>query len=139
MKGSPPRMPKNEFPWALASRMVRLSVSRSISVRSAATSTQQPWQRRLQELRIERYRNGGKYSPRLMRLLNFSTDTNPFTPKFQANFAMQPKSALRRVRKTREGSMASGGRGALRALGGQGGFGLGGGFGRLAGDLFGRG
>lgn len=53
MNGSPPRMPKKTFPCALASLMVRFSESRSMASFSS-TSTQQPWQRRLQELMMER-------------------------------------------------------------------------------------
>ena len=51
-----------------------------------ATSTQQPWQRRLQELMIETYRNGGKNSPRLSRDLCRWTESMPFKPMFQASF-----------------------------------------------------
>src|ERR1043166_5012366 len=97
MNGSPPKMPKNAFPCRLASVMVRLSVSRSIISRGASTSTQQPWQRRLQLLMIERYRNGGKYSPRLIRRLNRSTDSIPFPPKFQANFRKHRLSVVRKM------------------------------------------
>src|SRR6266496_433399 len=106
MNGSPPKIPKNAFPCRLASVIVRLSVSRSMASFSS-TSTQQPWQRRLHELTMDTYRNGGKYSPRRMRRLNFSTDNMPITPKFQRNFAMHRLSAERSVRMTREGSMAS--------------------------------
>ncbi len=52
----------------------------------AATSTQQPWQRRLQLLMIETYRNGGKNSPRFSRCLCFCTDRMPFKPMFHASF-----------------------------------------------------
>src|SRR5688572_4457454 len=106
MNGSPPRMPKKALPCRFASVMVRFSVPRSMASFSS-TSTQQPWQRRLQELIMERYRNGGKYSPRLMRRLNFSTDNVPFTPKFQANFHRQRLSVVRRIRVARAGSMGS--------------------------------
>src|SRR5438477_10417660 len=107
MNGSPPRIPKKVFPCLLASVIVRLSVSSSIISRSASTSTQHPWQRRLQLLMIEIYKNGGKYSPRLIRRLNFSTDNIPFTPKFQANFQRQRLSVVRIIRVERVASMAS--------------------------------
>ena len=42
------------FPCSFASLIVRFSVSRSMALRGASTSTQQPWQRRLQEFRMER-------------------------------------------------------------------------------------
>ena len=53
MNGSPPTMPKNELPIALASRISRCIAAGSIVSCLAATSTQQPWQRRLQLLMIE--------------------------------------------------------------------------------------
>ena len=53
MNGSPPRMPKNELPIALASVMSRFIAATSIFDCFAATSTQHPWQRRLQELMTE--------------------------------------------------------------------------------------
>src|SRR5438093_11795569 len=109
MNGSPPRMPKKAFPCCLASVIVRLRVSRSM-LSFSSTSTQQPWQRRLHELMTERYRNGGKYSPRLTRRLNFSTDHIPFAPKFQVNFHKQRLSVVRRMRVAREANMTTSGR-----------------------------
>ena len=53
MNGSPPRMPKNELPIALASVIRRCIAAGSMRACFAATSTQQPWQRRLQLLMIE--------------------------------------------------------------------------------------
>src|SRR5262249_13454866 len=52
----------------------------------ADTSTQQPWQRRLQLLITETYRNGGKNSPRFNLDLWSWTARMPLTPKFQTSF-----------------------------------------------------
>ena len=38
---------------------------------------------------IERWRNGGKTTPLRFRALNRSTDTTPFTPRFQPAFQRQ--------------------------------------------------
>ena len=53
MNGSPPTIPKNTLPIAWASP-INFDIA-SMSIRSclAETSTQQPWQRRLQLLMIE--------------------------------------------------------------------------------------
>src|SRR5947209_6902820 len=64
----------------------------------AATSTQQPWQRRLQLLMIETYRNGGNTSPRFSRRLCFSTESMPFQPMFQASFQSRRLSVSNRIR-----------------------------------------
>src|SRR5205823_5221537 len=86
MNGSPPRMPKNELPIAFASSISRFIAAGSIRACLAATSTQHPWQRRLQLLMTEIYRNGGKNSPRFSRDLCRWTERMPFRPKFQASF-----------------------------------------------------
>ena len=49
----PPRMPKKLLPCSRASLMTRFRASRSILTWGLSTSTQHPWQRRLQELRTE--------------------------------------------------------------------------------------
>ena len=64
-----------------ASAMTRRSVFASIRCCGPSTFTQQPWQRRLQLLMIEMYRNGGKCSPRASRRLNFCTERIPLNPK----------------------------------------------------------
>ena len=54
MNGSPPRMPKKLLPMLLgfADEPVQ-RLGRSMHLARASTSTQQPWQRRLQLLMIE--------------------------------------------------------------------------------------
>jgi hypothetical protein len=79
-------MPKNELPIARASFNIRCIASASILACLAATSTQQPWQRRLQLLITEMYKNGGKNSPRFSRRLCFWIDRMPLKPAFQASF-----------------------------------------------------
>src|SRR6056297_1639847 len=86
MNGSPPKIPKKLFPIFFASAIVRLAASSSILCCFEATSTQQPWHRRLQLLITDRYRNGGKNSPRLSRRLWRWTLHRPFAPKVQAAF-----------------------------------------------------
>src|SRR3954453_5087516 len=98
MNGSPPRMPKNELPIALASPIRRFMAAGSIFDCFAATSTQHPWQRRLQLLMIETYRNGGKNSPRLRRLLCFWTERTPLRPKFHISFQRRRLSVSQRRR-----------------------------------------
>src|SRR5262249_24201488 len=83
----------------------------------AATSTQQPWQRRLQLLIIETYRNGGEKSPRFSRALWRCTDSMPPPPLFHARLhrrpggegVMQPQAPFSHAspgRPPREGGMA---------------------------------
>src|SRR5262245_31919315 len=86
MNGSPPTMPKKALPIALASATSLENASGEIVCCLAATSTQQPWQRRLQLLMTETYKNGGKYSPRLSRRLCRSTESIPLTPMFHTSF-----------------------------------------------------
>src|SRR5262245_4109814 len=86
MNGSPPTIPKNVLPISCASWIILWKTAGDIASILAATSTQQPWQRRLQLLMTETYRNGGNTSPRLSRRLKRSTDQTPLTPMFQASF-----------------------------------------------------
>ncbi len=81
MKGSPPRMPKKALPISLACAISRFMAGTSMVCCLAATSTQQPWQRRLQLLITLTYRNGGKNSPRFSRALCFCTARMPLKPK----------------------------------------------------------
>src|ERR1700675_1107232 len=72
-----------------------------------ATSTQQPWQRRLQLLMIETYRNGGKNSPRRIRRLCFCTDRTPRQPIFTSSFhtsRLSVSSSMRLARRKYIGS-----------------------------------
>jgi hypothetical protein len=55
---------------------------------------------------MERYRNGGKYSPLAARRLKRSTESRPLTPKFHMNFARQRESVVLRMRVARAGNMA---------------------------------
>ena len=98
MNGSPPTMPKKTLPIDLASRTSLWNASGWMISCLWATSTQQPWQRRLQELMIETYKNGGKYSPFLRRDLCFWTESIPLRPMFQASFQSRRLSVSNRAR-----------------------------------------
>src|SRR5713226_5336170 len=98
MNGSPPTMPKKTLPISLAS-LSSLFIAASLIVSClAATSTQHPWQRKLQLLMIEMYKNGGNTSPFFKRFLYFWTDNIPLKPMFQINFQSRRLSVSKRRR-----------------------------------------
>src|SRR5436309_14937514 len=88
----------------------------------AATSTQQPWQRRLQLLMTDTYRNGGNTWPRLSRDLWRWMESIPLRPMFHASFHSERGSDSNRRRLARCSSMrasaedAGGGIAAQRCL-----------------------
>src|SRR5207248_379337 len=91
-------MPKKTLPISWASCTILWNAAGAIASILAATSTQQPWQRRLQLLMTDTYRNGGNTSPLRSRRLCFSTESIPLRPMFQASFHSRRLSVSNTIR-----------------------------------------